>query len=450
MTLVLPHDLEAEAAVISTVLLKPETFALVADRLTPERFYSEANRQIWAAVAHLAEAGQTVDVVTVAGRLSDANRLRQVGGSAYLAQIVDSTPATAHVEAHAARVVELGRLRELIGECQRFAAEGYTRGGDVQAFADSVLERIRGIADTQDMRSLVHVSEVVRETFDSWRMSEAGRLMNGVRTGFPDLDRLMGGLRGGKMYLLAARPGVGKSALAGNVATAVASFGGGVVFFSLEMGRAEIVDRQLAALSGVPHFVLRQLAAEPSSHLRYPKEADAIGRAGIHLADHPIWIDDRGSLSLADIRARSKRIDNEIRRKGGTGLALVVVDYIQLMQEPPGARSREQAVAANSRGLKLIAKDLNVPVLVLAQMNREIERRTGRQARPKLSDLRESGSLEQDSDVVAFLYREGDEKKDGPTELIVAKQRGGPAASIDLFYRAHVTRFDSMTNEAAA
>lgn len=447
MTLIPPHDLDAEAAVISSVILAPETHALVADRLTPPRFYSEANRQIWTAIGALAEAGQAIDIVAIRGRLDDAGRLAQAGGLAYLAQLVDRTPAVAHVEAHAARVVELARLRALIADCQTFAAEGYGRAGDVQAFADAVYERIRAIADTQDMRSMVHVADVVRDTFKTWTLSEGARLANGVRTGFPDLDRLIGGLKPGKMYLLAARPGVGKSALAGNVATAVASFGGGVVFFSLEMGRDEVVGRQLCALSGVPHWIADHFD-DPEMHRSYPKEADAFGTAGLHLADHPIWIDDRGSLGLADIRARAKRVDNEIKRKGGTGLALVVVDYIQLMQEPGGARTREQAVAANSRGLKLLAKDMGVPVLVLAQMNREIERRTGRQARPKLSDLRESGSLEQDSDVVMFLYRD-DDKKDGPTECIVAKQRGGPAGSIDLFYRAHITRFDSMTKEAA-
>lgn len=440
------NDLDAEAVCLAAALVDPNAYPLIADRLRPDRFFSEANRRIWEAIVSVAATGP-VDAVAVKGRLADTGRLAQVGGGAYLAQVIGA-PATVYVERYAARVAELARLRDLINACHVIIANAPDHMADGQAFLDRAAADVRALADSPDVQSMRHVGDVLREKFESWQKLEADRAAFGARTGFVGLDSIIGGWRPGKLYVLAARPGIGKSAFALNTATAVAGMGGGVAFFSLEMGNDELTDRQLAALSGVPLSAVERIAEAPEGE-ETDRRLTALAGASQHLSAHPLWIDDRGTQGLADVRARSKRADLEIRRRGGTGLALVVVDYCQLMQEPPGARSREQAVGGNARGLKLTAKEMGVPVLMLSQMNREIEKRSGaRAAKPKLSDLRESGSIEQDADTVMFLHRDpdpmtGQPPKEGPAELIVAKQRNGPTGSIELYYRGHITRFDS-------
>jgi replicative DNA helicase len=465
-----PNDLDAEAAVLSAVLLSSDAFDAIQEILRPEHCYSNANRLLLEAVFDLQANGRPVDMVAVAGWLRDRGRLAQAGGTPYIAQLVDATPAVAHVEAHARTIREKWRLRQLIQTCQRFAGEGYGDCGEVQRFIDQAEQAVFDIARIPEGTTVVPVKSAIVDAFRILTAaSQRGGGISGVATGFTELDRKTSGMHKGDLFIVAGRPGMGKTALVLNMSVNVArprrvelgeqadpfgeapveAPGLGVAYFSLEMPKEQLAARLLAAESRVDLSRIR--SGQPRS-----EDWNKLTEAAARLGRMPIWIDDTPALGLLDLRAKVRRLQAELRRGGAElggveGLGLVVVDYLQLMQGRRNAPSREQEISELSRGLKQLAKEMAVPVLALSQLNRSVETRTTKDRRPQLSDLRESGAIEQDADTILFIYRDEyyyrEESVDrGIAEIIIAKQRNGPTGIVKAKFSSECTRFDNLTS----
>jgi replicative DNA helicase len=464
-----PNELDAEAAVLSAVLLDPDAFDRVQELLAPEHFYADANRRIYEAILDLKSmSGQPVDIVSVAAWLRDRNRLAQIGGTPYLAQLSDATPAVAHVENHARMIREKWRLRQLISTCQRVTAEGYAGCEDVQAFVDSAEQAIFDIARVPAHSNMVSAKDAIHRAFDILtETARRGGGVTGIETGFRELDRMCSGMHRGDLYIVAGRPGMGKTAFVLNLAVNVAcprgveqSEGGdfeapaeqpghGVLFCSLEMPKEQLAARLLASEARVDMSGIRSGRPQRED---WPKLTEAAAR----LSRLPLWIDDTPALTLLDLRAKIRRLQAEIARGDAhvpaQSLGLVAIDYLQLMQGRRDAGSREQEISELSRGLKALAKEMGVPVLALSQLNRAVETRTTKDKRPQLSDLRESGAIEQDADAIFFIYRdfyyfkENSEKRN-VAEIIIAKQRNGPTGTFETRYTDAYVRFDNLANE---
>ncbi|MBL9027014.1 MAG: replicative DNA helicase [Myxococcales bacterium] len=461
-----PHDLDAEAAVLSAILLKQDALDQIAEIIKPEHFYSEANGRIYEAAVELARQGAPIDLVQVASWLRDRERLAQIGGTAYLAQIVDATPAVAHVAAHARTVREKWRLRRLIAECQRVSAEGYGDVGEVQEFIDGAEQAIYELARTPEANNAQPINQVLRAAFEQIsKAAERGDRITGISTGFSKLDEKTAGLHDGDLTIVAARPGMGKTSFVLNLAVNVASPralnvpgpadrgsekrepGFGVAVFSLEMPREQLATRMVCSEGRVDVGKLRGGALTPEDWRRLTEGAS-------YLSMLPIWLDDTPAIGLLELRAKVRRIQAEYNRPAKDGeperrVGLVVIDYLQLMSGRPGVSSREQEISEISRGLKQLAKELRVPVIALSQLNRAVETRATKEKRPQLSDLRESGAIEQDADMIVFIYRdeyynpENTESR-GIAELIIAKQRNGPTGKVLTRFTSSCTRFDSL------
>jgi len=441
-----PHDLDAEAAVLSALLLRPEVFDLLASRVSGADFYADANRRIFDAIVACREAGQPADIVTVAGRLRDTDRLQQVGGTPYLAQLADSTPAIAHVEAHAKIVAERARLRRVIALAQDWVAASYQPVPDVQAHLDQFETGLHEI--TQSSRSAA--GEFAHESFaevveQAKRAKDAGGV-SGVATGYLGLDRRLTGLHPGDLYVIAGRPGMAKTSLAIGIAANIGAAPNLVAaFFSLEMPRQQLAARLLTVDCRVDLSKLRsgQMGANEWSRLTDSAE---------RLAPSNVWIDDTPGITLMEFRGKLRQLQAETAR-AGKRVAVAAIDYLQLMRGPKGTQSREQEVSELSRGLKAAAKEFGIPIIALSQLNRGCETRNANNKRPQLSDLRDSGAIEQDADAVAFLYRDeyynpgepGNLNPDqGIAEIIIAKQRNGPTGTERLRFAAEFTRFDNL------
>jgi replicative DNA helicase len=460
-----PHDLDAEAAVLSAVMLAQEAFDRVAEFLRPEHFYSGANQRIFEAVLALQNDSHPVDVVTVAGWLRDRGLLQQIGGTPYLAQITDAIPTIAHVETHGRTVQAKHRLRRLIGTCQDFAAVGYGDCGDVQGFIDQAEQAIFDLARQPEASAVISLKQAIHGAFGI--LSEAAKRGGGITgfaTGFHDLDKMTAGLHKGDLYIVAARPGMGKTSFVLNLAAQLAeprrvavegsadvgeALGTGVVFFSLEMPREQLASRLLASDAGVDVSKIRSGNIGKDDWINLTESASKLG----HL---PLWLDDTPAIGLLDVRARVRRLQAEIGRRGSDGpkaerLGLVVIDYLQLMSGRPGVQSREQEISELSRGLKQLAKEMGVAVIALSQLNRSVETRTTKDKRPQLSDLRESGAIEQDADCIMFIYRDDyyfpETTEPDTAELIVAKQRNGPTGKVKLRFNKACTRFENRASD---
>lgn len=466
-----PHDLDAEAAVLAAMLLDRDALDRVVEMLQPEHFYSDANGRIFEACIALAGEGTPIDVVSVASWLRDRERIQQVGGASYLGQLVDATPAVAHVAAHARVVREKWRLRRLIATCQRYAAEGYGDVGHAQQFIDSAEQSLYDLARTPETTTVQPLKDVLTTAFQQISAAaERGDRITGVPTGFVDLDKKTAGLHPGDLMIIAARPGMGKTAFALNVAINVASPqpilrsdgtppppgedgerpGYGVAVFSLEMPKEQVATRLVCAEARVDLGRLRQ------GHLTSDDWAKLTNAASV-LSTLPVWIDDSAALSLLELRAKVRRLQADLARtptedEERKKLGAVIVDYLQLMQGRRGVSSREQEISEISRGLKQLSKELSVPVIALSQLNRGVETRAGKDKRPLLADLRESGAIEQDADTIVFIYRDEyynpETTQDrGVAELIVSKQRNGPTGKVFTRFVASCTRFDSLARE---
>jgi replicative DNA helicase len=465
-----PHDLDAEAAVLSAILLERDALDKVLELLRPEHFYSDANRRVYEVAVELSSQGTPIDVVSVAGMLRDRERLAQVGGSAYLAQLVDAVPSVAHIETYARMVREKWRVRQLIATCQRVAAEGYGDVGEVQQFIDGAEQAVYEIARTPEASSVQRIEPIIRSVFEQiTELARRGERITGVPTGFERLDAKTAGLHDGELTIVAARPGMGKTSFVLNVAVNVASPktvsdaglddagsaareepGMGVAVFSLEMPREQLASRMVCSEGRVDVGKMRQGFLQD-------RDWNSLTQAASFLYRLPIWIDDTPSLGVLELRAKVRRLQAEYNRptpEGGLGqrIGLIIVDYLQLMSGSQYTASREQEISEISRGLKRLSKELRVPVIALSQLNRAVETRGSKDKRPQLSDLRESGAIEQDADNIIFIFRddyyEADSEQRGIAELIIAKQRNGPTGKVKVRFESAYTRFDNLAADA--
>jgi replicative DNA helicase len=441
-------------------------FDKVNEFLRPEHFYSEAHRRIYEASVELSVVGKPVDVVQVATWLRDHERLAQVGGMAYLTEVLNAAPAVANVVAYGRTIHEKWRVRQLILACQRVTAQGYAGYGEAQQFIDSAEQAVYDIARTRESSSVHLLRDVMQETFRRiTKATERGARITGISTGFDRYDRMTSGLHDGELTIVAARPGMGKTALVVNMAINVASPqqlenardpndrweepGYGVVIFTLEMPREQIVNRMLCSEARVDVSRVR-------TGMLTPSDWNKLTQSAAHLANLNVWVDDTPALSIFEVRSKVRRLQAEFDKVDpATGekkqrIGLVVVDYLQLMRGRDNAPSREQEISEISRGLKQLAKELSLPVIALSQLNRAVETRGEKSKRPQLSDLRESGAIEQDADNICFIYRDDYYNKETAdrnlAELIIAKQRNGPTDIVRVRFDAQYTRFDNLAD----
>ena len=434
----LPHSLEAERSVLGGVLLDNEVLADIGGRLQPADFYRKAHGRIWKAMLDLSGENRPVDLVTLTEHLKEHNLLEDVGGVEYIAGLDTDVPTAARAESYARIVHERAIVRRLVQAAEGIFVEGMAGPGDFKEFLEEAESRIFQVTQEQDERQLTPLKDVaVRVLSILERRFEARSDITGISTGYMDLDKMTAGLQRSDLIIVAARPSMGKTALALNMAANAALRGDrvNVALFSLEMSTDSLVMRLLASEARVPSGGLRTGQLKPNA---WPKLAAAAGA----LSEANVYIDDTPAITLHQVRSKARRM------KARVGLDLLIVDYLQLMRGPK-SDSREQEISSISRGLKQLAKDLDVPVIALSQLNRSLERRENK--RPQLSDLRESGAIEQDADVIVFIHREeryrqgeeGTSGDEGLAEIIVAKQRNGPTGTVELVFFDEFTRFDN-------
>ncbi|MDZ8263692.1 replicative DNA helicase [Nostoc sp. ChiQUE01b] len=435
-----PQSIEAEEGILGGIMLDPNAMSRISDRLSADAFYINAHKDIYQAAQRLYSQGLPTDLLYITSWLSDNGLLFRVGGRNKLATLVDRTVSAVNIDAFADLVMEKYQRRQLIKAGTEIIKLGYATETELPIVLDQAEQKVYGIASDHSATDLVHISDSLADAFTEIEARHAGTVSPAVSTGFYDLDSLLGGgFRKGRLYVLAARPSVGKSALAGNLALAVAQMSRlPVCVFSLEMSTDEYVQRFLSSESGIENNFLE--TGRVSNNQWQP-----LSQAIASLSELPIFINDNSCPTLNEIRSQVRRVSSHY---GGVGL--VVVDYLQLMAEAADSRANmTERVAEISRGLKKLAKDLDVPVLALSQLSREVEHRNDK--RPVLSDLRSSGAVEQDSDVVIMLYREEMHNPDTPergiAELIVRKQRNGPTGTVKLLFDNQFTRFKNLSHD---
>ncbi len=429
-----PASMEAEEAVLGAILLQGAALDRVADWLRPEDFYREAHGKIFRAMLDLYQRREPVDLVTVTSRLQHKDVLGQVGGPVMLTELSEQVGSAANIEYYARLVQERSILRRLIGRCEEIAASCYEPIEDVPELLDWAEGQIFEIAESTMRAGIVAVGPLAgAELATLQAIGERGELVTGVASGFLDLDKYTAGWQPSDLIVVAARPSMGKTALALNLAFNAAEKGVAVAFFSLEMAKEQLVRRLLGALAQVDSARLRRafLSREDWDNLR---------AAARQLERLSMVIDDSPAATVLDIRAKCRRLKAEDK------LGLVIIDYLQLMRGRRDLSSREQEISEISRSLKALAKELNVPVIALSQLNRKLEDRPNK--RPQLADLRESGAIEQDADVVVFIYRDEVYREESPdqgkAEIIIGKQRNGPTGKLMLAYRGRLVRFDNL------
>ena len=431
-----PQDVNAERSVIGSMLMSKDAIADVAEQVRGEDFYRPAHETIFDAVIDLYGRGEPADAITVADELTKRGDLQRIGGQAYLHELVQSVPTAANAGFYAQIVAERAVLRRLVDAGTKIVQMGRGAGeGNVEEIVNRAQAEVYKVADQRGSEDYVPLASTLEETFTEIEVA-AGRTdeMIGVPTGFIELDSLTHGLHPGQMIVVAARPAVGKSTLGVDIARAAAiKHGQPAAIFSLEMSRTEITMRILAAEASIQ---LQNLRKGTLSEDDWKKLARYMGT----LSEAPLFIDDSPNMSLMEIRAKARRLSQQ------HGLKLVIIDYLQLMSSGKKVESRQQEVAEFSRALKLLAKELEVPVIAISQLNRGPEQRTDK--RPQMSDLRESGSIEQDADVVILLHRDRDNpEREGEADVIVAKHRNGPTKDIVLAWQGHYSRFGNMAKD---
>ncbi len=429
-----PHAIEAEEAVLGCVLINPEAYFEVAPVLRPDDFYLHKHRWIWDAFVALHDQRLPIDIITVAEELERHNQLGEVGGSAYLTRLINSVPTSLHAEAYGRLVEQESLRRRLLEAATQVAKLAYEEGRDIGQVVNDAEAAIFAVSERRLNKELAPIKEAISQYYDRIKyLFEHQDEMLGVPTGFIDLDKLLGGLQQSDLLIIAGRPGSGKTGLMLNVAkNAALTYRKHVAVFSLEMSNDQLVQRLISQETGIDSQRLR--LADIHDH-----EWPLFVQAANVLSDAPIFLDDTPALTPNQLRSKCRRLDQEY------GLDLVIVDYLQLMQSEGRSENRVQEVSTVSRALKQLARELNVPVLAGAQLSRAVEQRTDK--RPVLSDLRESGSLEQDSDIVMFIHRpDMYEKADSRTniaEIVVAKHRNGPTADVQLVFRGALTKFEN-------
>lgn len=437
---VLPHSLEAERAVLGASLLFPEMLAVAMSAVTPAQFFRDAHRRIFQTMLDLSGDRVAVDLVTVKNRLATLGTLDAVGGPAYLASMTDGVPRSMNVDHYAAIVREKATLRGLIHAGTKMIAAAYDGQDPTGEILETAQRDLFTVSDGSVVGGgFVDARALMVETFDELerRMADT-REFTGVPSGFYDLDRLTGGFQPGDLIFIAARPSMGKTSLLQSLAIHAATVGGVEVgLFSVEMSRTALALRMLASEAGVDSLRVRD---GKLSQGEWGKLSLALAR----LSDSRLHVDDSPDLTVFDVRAKARKLQAQ------HGLGLILIDYLQLMRVSERGENRNLEVAGMSRGLKTLARDLNIPVIVLSQLSRDADRRADH--RPNLSDLRDSGSLEQDADLVLFPYREEvyapTPENRGVAEIIVGKQRNGPTGVVRLSWFEHLTRFENFTARA--
>ena len=441
----LPHDIEAEEAVVGSLLIDGDSFVRISSLIKPADFYRERNQICCAAASALFERNEAIDQVTLARELSRIEQLEAVGGMAYLSHLVSVTPTSAHSEHYAHLVARTSTMRTLIDAASRISAKGYEDTEDVEATLRQAEDILFSVRSGQTERGFIPL----RQIYDQYLEERAtivdpqSQIGAPLITGYNDLDELLGGLQRADMVILGARPALGKSSLALNISLSASQGGATVGVFSLEMSREQLALRILAADAEIDSHRLRLGLYTEAEEQRI---IDSIGR----LSELPVYIDDTPFQGMVEMRSKARRLSLE------RGLDLLVVDYLQLIQgRGRGGDNRVQEISEISRALKGMARDLNVSVLTCSQLSRVVENRPGH--RPQLSDLRDSGSIEQDADVVLFIHREdmyyteeeweqhspGRPYPRNMAEIIVAKHRNGPTGSVNLYFRDNLVRFES-------
>src|SRR5579884_100856 len=426
-----PHNTDAEEAVLGSLLIDRDAIGRIAAFLRPEDFYRERNATIYAAMLALYERREPVDFLTLSDELQRTGRYEEVGGLAYLSSLLTVVPTSLHVE-HYARIVERAAIRRrLIRAAGRIAQLGYDESIDTDQALEQAEQVLFGVAEKRATRDFQKLVDVLRAYWEQLLLAaDVDRLQRGIPTDFKDLDKLLGGLQRSDLIIVAARPSMGKSSFALCLArNAAVRFGAKVGIFSLEMSLLQLAQRLLFSESGVDSSRLRQATLGANERR---KLAEALGT----LSSAPIYLDDTPNIALGELRAKARRLHHEV------GLDLLVVDYLQLVQGS-GRDSRVNEIGEISRSLKAIARELNVPVVALSQLSRAVESRSPHI--PMLSDLRDSGSIEQDADVVMFIYREEvyerDTENKGIAEIHVAKHRNGPTGQVSLLWLEKLTKF---------
>ena len=440
-----PHDLDAEEAVLGSLLIDSEAIFKIVTLLKPEDFYREKNRWTYESCLSLNERRESINQITVAQEMARQQKLEPAGGAAYLSHLVYQVPTSVHAEHYANIVRRLSMMRKLISASNQIATIGYESPPDI----DEALDKAEGILFRlrygQQQRGFVHIKEVLDRYFEESSLApEREGFLPHVPTGFADLDKLLGGLQRSDMIVLAARPGVGKTSLALNIAhSAALKHKAHIALFSLEMSKMELAYRFLSVESGIDSQKIRldQLNSRQREDVM-----EAMGR----LSEAPIYVDDSPFLRDSDMRSKARRLHSESR------IDLIIVDYMQLMRSSRATDNRVQEMSDISHSVKELARELDVPVLAVSQLSRAVEARIPHV--PMLSDLRESGSIEQDADVVLFIYREDVYYKEedwekrfpdkpypkGLSEIIVAKHRNGPQGHVPLFFRDRIAKFENL------
>lgn len=433
-----PQNVEAEQAVLGAMLLSHDAVIVAMEKLQPRDFYRDVHRIIFEAMEHLHRENKEIDVITLPEELRRIKKLDDVGGVEYVLQLPNLVATAANIEYYANIVAEKALARNLISTCTELTTEAYDGEKEPEALLDDAERKILQLSDTKNRGDFASVGTVVEATLDKiTKLYENKAGLTGLPTGFRDLDRMTSGLQPSDLILVAARPSMGKTAFTLNIAQNVGvRQHKTVAFFSLEMSQEQLVQRLLCQIAHIDSQKLR--TGQLNSDEEWTRLTDACDK----LYESPIYIDDTPGISVAEMRSKARRLKSE------HGLDLIIVDYLQLMQGR-NAESRQQEISEISRSLKALARELKVPLIALSQLSRSVESRQDK--RPMLSDLRESGALEQDADIVSFLYREDYYDKETEnqhiTEVILAKHRNGPVGSVKLYFKNEFTLFLNLDTQ---
>ena len=428
-----PHNHEAEQSVIGAIFLEPQALITASEILMPDDFYRTAHQKIFQTMIRLSDQGKAIDVVTVTEELSAKKELEDVGGLSYLSELANAVPTAANIAHYAKIVEEKALLRRLIRTATKIVEDGYTREDEVEVLLSEAEKKMMEVANRKNAGDFKHVKDVLVQTYDNIEQLQFREGdVTGIPTGFRDLDRITAGFQRNDLIIVAARPSVGKTAFSLNIAQSVAvKARENVAIFSLEMGADQLVMRMLCTEGNIDAQVLRTGTLEEEDWRKLTIAMGSLSNAGI-------FIDDTPGVRVNEIRAKCRRLAQE------HGLGMILIDYLQLIQGSgrPG-ENRQQEVSEISRSLKGLARELKVPVIALSQLSRGVEQRQDK--RPMMSDLRESGSIEQDADIVAFLYRDDYYDKESESknqiEIIIAKQRNGPTGTVTLAFKKEYNKF---------
>ena len=431
-----PQNVEAEASLIGSLLIDKDAIIKVADIVGQDDFYVTKNSQIFESILALFEHREPIDVVTLADSLEKKGHLESIGGATYLTELVNSVPSSAHVAQYAHIVADKATLRRLIEAASSINSMAYGEGGALDSVLDEAEQALFAVSQKHLKQNFTPIQEVLTSSFERLdTLHKDKNALRGVPTGYRELDNLLAGLQNSDLIILAARPSMGKTSFALNIAQHVATKEGiPVGIFSLEMSKEQLIDRLLSSEAGIDSWKLRTGNLEDS-------DFEKINKAMGTLSESPIYIDDSAMANVMEMRTKARRLQSE------NDLGLIVIDYLQLMSgRSTGGDNRVQEISEISRGLKGLARELNVPVIALSQLSRSVEMRSPKI--PQLSDLRESGSIEQDADVVMFIYREDyyekESERKGMADLLIKKHRNGPTGEVELFFQPEQMLFKSV------